>query len=215
MDMWPKAVTGRLAEPLRHTAAQPLAQQQQKTQITWEPGKPLHVNTTCIYWISPVAHTACQSKSHLVSKDHIVPNNKKHWPPPDWLPWCSTSVTSFNYVALHLRDLRTMTSADTQGRGGHRGSDPTGFGQWERGEMPIDWELPLEIHKSYFQGELREEHRHIHFKLQSRLNVILLFVLHQLSEIQNIFMAHLTSVSALVHSESPEGRQKNLPQITS
>lgn len=29
--MWPEAVTGRLAEPLHLTAAQPLAQQQQKT----------------------------------------------------------------------------------------------------------------------------------------------------------------------------------------
>lgn len=76
MDMWPEAVTSRLAEPLHHTAAQPLAQQQQqKTQITLAPGKPLHVNTTCIYWlscknsrISPVARTVCQSKSHLASK---------------------------------------------------------------------------------------------------------------------------------------------------
>lgn len=74
MDMWPEAVTGKLAEPLHLTAAQPLAQQQQqqqqKTQITLAAGKPLHVNTTHIYWlsckssrISPMARMACQSKS--------------------------------------------------------------------------------------------------------------------------------------------------------
>lgn len=76
MDMWPEAVTGKLAEPLHLTAAQPLAQQQQqKTQITLAAGKPLHVNTTRIYWlsckssrISPVAHSGCQSKSRLASK---------------------------------------------------------------------------------------------------------------------------------------------------
>lgn len=34
MDMWPEAVTGRLAEPLHLTNAQPQAQQQQKKQIT-------------------------------------------------------------------------------------------------------------------------------------------------------------------------------------
>lgn len=76
--MWPEAVTGRLAEPLHLTAAQPLAQQpqpqqqQQKTQITLAAGKPLHVNVTRFYWvsrkssgISPVAHSVCDSKSRL------------------------------------------------------------------------------------------------------------------------------------------------------
>lgn len=40
MDMWPEAATGRLAESLHLTAAQPLTQQQQQTHITLVAEKP-------------------------------------------------------------------------------------------------------------------------------------------------------------------------------